>query len=129
MEVKSTRDDGVRMSAVQARTAVKHGRAFLLCVVPLGPDPEDPGIEQVRQCVRFVEGIGIRLADICAGLDDLEELRVSVTSGGADGVRLEVESGSPRVRVDSAIWSAGIALEELFSRLTADGGPADRGIA
>ena len=125
VEVKSTRDDSVRMTAIQARTAVARSQEFLLCVVPLGSDPSDPDIEQVRRCVRFVDGIGARLTRICAGLDDLEDLRTIVTSGDTDGLRLEVESGSPRVRVDNAVWSSGFALEELFSRLTADRGLGD----
>ena len=120
VEVKSTRDDTVRMTAVQAREAVRRSQEFLLCVVPLGPGPSDPDIEQVRGCVRFVDGIGSRLRRICAGLDNLEEIRASVTSEDTDGLRLEIESGSPRVRVDSAVWRVGFALEDLLSHLTTD---------
>ncbi|MDE0660112.1 MAG: hypothetical protein OXI79_10735 [Gammaproteobacteria bacterium] len=119
VEIKSTRGNSVRMTSVQARTAVKHRGSFLLCVVPLGPEPEDPEIETVRECMRFVDGIGARLTDICKKLDDFEDMRDAVSVEHAAGLRLELDSGSPRVCVDSTVWDAGFGLEHLFGRLTA----------
>ncbi|WP_428098180.1 sacsin N-terminal ATP-binding-like domain-containing protein [Candidatus Rariloculus sp.] len=127
LEVKSTRDESVTMSTIQARTAVERGREFLLCVVPLTRDLEDPDGEAVRVCVRFVDEIGSQLAPICEGLDDLEKHRASVTSGDDPDLRLVVESGSPRVRVGSAIWEAGFGLEDLISRLKAQPTVEDNG--
>ena len=117
VEVKSTRSDRVWMTETQARTAVKRSQEFLLCVVPLGCNPGDPDLEQVRACARFVDGIGCRLTSICTSLDRLEGLRASVTTGDAEDLCLEVESGSPRVRVDAAVWRGGITLDKLLGAL------------
>ena len=126
VEIKSTRGNSVRMTSVQARTAVEHDRNFLLCVVPLGSEPGDPEIGTVRECMRFVDGIGARLEDICEKLDDFEDMRDSVSVEHAAGLRLELDSGSPRVCVDSTVWDAGFDLEHLFGRLTAtDDGARD----
>lgn len=126
LEIKSTRGNSVRMTSIQARTAVEHRGSFLLCVVPLGSEPEDPEIETLRECMRFVDGIGARLTDICEKLDDFEDMRDSVSVEHAAGLRLELDSGSPRVCVDSMVWDAGFGLEHLFGRLTAtDDGARD----
>ena len=127
VEIKSARDDSVRITSVQARTSVKHDSGYLLCVVPISHGPEDPDNEDVRRRMRFVDGIGARLADICADLDHFEKLRDSVTVEDAAGLRLELHSGSPRIRIASTVWKAGFGLENLFSRLTANdaGGDGD----
>ena len=118
VEIKSARDDSVRMTSVQARTSVEHDSDYLFCVVPISPEPEDPDTEVVRRRMRFVDGIGARLAGICADLDNFESLRDRVTVEGSAGLRLELDSGSPRIRIGSAVWAAGFGLENLFSRLT-----------
>ena len=92
---------------------------YLLCVVPISSGPEDPDIEAIRRSMRFVDGIGARLTDICADLDRFESLRDSVTLEDSAGLRLELDSGSPRVRIDNTVWEAGFGLENLISRLTA----------
>ena len=125
VEIKSARDDSVRMTSVQARTSVEHKFDYLLCVVPISPGPEDPDSEAVRERMRFVDGIGARLEGICADLDNFESLRDSVTDEDAPGFRLELDSGSPRVRIGSTVWEAGFGLENLFSRLTAPDGDGD----
>ena len=125
VEIKSARDDSVRMTSVQARTSVEHDSEYLLCVVPISSGLEDPDIETVRRSMRFVGGIGTRLAGICADLDDFECLRDSVTVEEMVGFRLELDSGSPRVRIGSTVWEAGFGLEILFSRLTAPKGVGD----
>ena len=123
VEIKSARDDSVRMTSVQARTSVEHNFDYLLCVVPISPGSEDPDGEAVRQRMRFVDGIGTRLAGICTDLDKFESFRDSVTVEDASGLRLELDSGSPRIRIGSTVWEAGFGLENLYSRLTAmDGG-------
>ena len=125
VEIKSSRDDSVRMTSVQARTSVEHDSDYLLCVVPISPGPEDPDIEAVRRCKRFVDGVGARLAGICADLNNFESFRDSVTVEDAAGFRLELDSGSPRIRTGSTVWEAGFGLENLFSRLTATDGGRD----
>ena len=128
VEIKSARDDSVRMTSVQARTSVEHDSDYLLCVVPISSGPEDPDTEAVRRRMRFVDGIGARLAGICANLDNFESLRNRVTVEDTAGVRLELDSGSPRIRIGSTVWEAGFGLENLFSRLTATDGGVDRAI-
>lgn len=123
VEVKSTREDRVRMSEVQARTAVARGNEYLLCVAPLSPDREDPDIEQVQECVRFVAGIGPRLEPLCTRLGMLEQQREDVIAEDVSGLRLEVDSGSPRFRVDSTVWDNGHRFEKLFAHLTAADAP------
>ena len=61
---------------------------------------------------------GSRLKSICARLDNLENLRESVTVEDEPGLRLELDSGSPRIRIDRTVWEAGFGLERLFARLT-----------
>ncbi len=119
VEIKSAREDSVRMTSVQARTSVVHDSDYLLCVVPISPGPEDPDKDAVRRSMRFVDGIGARLADICADLDRFESLRDRVTVEDSAGLRLELDSGSPRIRIDNTVWEAGFGLENLLSRLTA----------
>ena len=125
VEIKSARDDSVRMTAVQARTSVEHDLDYLLCVVPISSGPQDPNIEAVRRGMRFVIGIGARLVGICDDLDSFESLRDTVTSEDAPGLRLELDAGSPRIRIGSTVWEAGFGLEHLFSRLTTMQGGCD----
>ena len=123
VEVKSTREDSVRMSKAQAREAVARGNGYFLCVVPLSLDPADPDIEQVRECVRFVAGIGPRLEPLCARLGNLEQQREDIIAETDSGLRLVVDSGSPRFRVDSTVWDDGHHLEELLAILTTADAP------
>lgn len=118
VEIKSARDDFVRMTSVQAREAAEQKSRYLLCVVPIS-EPEDPNREVVRRRMRFVNGIGVRLAGKCKDLDGFEELRESVTVEDADGLRLELDSGSPRVRIRSTVWEGedGFGLEDLVGEL------------
>ena len=116
VEIKSTRNDSVRMTSIQAREAVAHQSRYLLCVVPIS-GPEDPDIKAVRQRMRFVDDIGHRLEDICAKLDNVESVRESATEEDADGLRLELDAGSPRVRIPSTMWEAGFGLRRLAGEL------------
>ena len=120
VEIKSARDNSVTMTSVQARTSVERDSDYLLCVVPISPGPEDPDTEAVSKCMRFVDGIGVRLAGICAHLDNFESFRDSVPGEDAAGIRLELDSGSPRIHIGSTVWEAGFGLGDLFSRLTAN---------
>ena len=119
VEIKSARDNSVTMTSVQARTSVEHDSRYLLCVVPISDGLEDPDSEAVRRRMRFVDGIGARLANICADLDEFESIRDRVTVGDAGNVRLELDSGSPRIRIGSTVWEAGFGLDDLISRLIA----------
>lgn len=124
VEIKSARDDSVRMTSRQAQESVEHDSNYLLCVVPISPGGEDPDIEAVRRGMRFVAGIGVCLAGICDDMDDFERFRESVTVEGTTGLRLELDSGSPRIRIDSTVWEAEDAfdLTDLSSRLAENAG-------
>lgn len=119
VEIKSARDDSVRMTSRQAQEAVEQDPNYLLCVVPISAGPEDPDIEAVGRHMRFVDDIGASLVSICARLDDFERVRESVTAEGAAGLRLELESGSPRIRIDRSVWEGeqAFGLADLSSRL------------
>ena len=117
VEIKSTRTDSVRMTSVQARESAAHRSRYLLCVVPIS-GPEDPDIKAVRQRMRFLDDIGHRLKGICAKLDNVESVRESATEEDADGLRLELDPGSPRIRVDRKVWeNDGFGLRDLAGKL------------
>ena len=119
IEVKATRDQDVRMTATQARTAVEEDDRFLLCVVPVENEIAMPELEDVRSNMRFVGNIGPRVTKLCDDLDDLEKLRNSITGEEIPGVRLEVVSGAARVRVGSSVWQDdGFRIEELPNKLS-----------
>ncbi len=118
VEVKATRDQRVRMTDTQARTAVCKGDRFLLCVVPLDSQQSEPSLDEVRESMRFVQNIGERLTSLCGDLDDLVELRKDITAGDSNGVQLEVESGAARVRVANSVWrDKGFPLDALRGNL------------
>ena len=118
VEVKATRDLRVRMTDVQARTAVREGDRFLLCVVPVDSDDIIAESVDIWSVMRFVSGLGQRLAVICDDLGGYEELRADITADAASGVQLEITPGPARVRVASSVWEAdGFPLNELAARL------------
>ena len=120
VEVKATRDLRVRMTDVQARTAVREGDRFLLCVVPVDSDDIIAESVDIWSVMRFVSGLGQRLAVICDDLGGYEELRADITADAASGVQLEITPGPARVRVASSVWEAdGFPLNELAARLLA----------
>ena len=120
VEVKATRDQRVRMTDVQARTAVQEGDRFLLCVVPVDSDYNFLESTDIWADMRFVSGIGQRLAVICDDLGGYEDLRVEITSETPSGVQLEISPGPARVRVANSVWEGdGFPLDELAMRLLA----------
>ena len=118
VEVKATRDQRVRMTDTQARTAVNEGNRFLLCVVPVDSENTSAESADVWASMRFVAGLGERLADLCNDLGDFEEIRADITANTATGVQLEISPGPARVRVASSVWeNDGFTLDELAARL------------
>ena len=118
VEVKATRDQRVRMTAIQAKTAVEQGEKFLLCVVPVESGEPEPELDTVRDNMRFVENIGPRVDQLCSDLNGFEELRDEITANEFSGVRLEVEAGAAGVRVASSVWEKdGFRLEDLAEHL------------
>lgn len=114
VEVKATREQRVRMTARQAKTAVERGDGFLLCVVPVGDKLEEG---DVRANMRFVQDIGPRVEPLCQGLDALSEMRDDVTTPTDEDIQLEIEAGTARIRVDNSAWQSGICLSDLAARL------------
>ena len=118
VEVKATRDQRVRMTERQAKTAEKEGNSFLLCVVHLGAGNFDPTPEQVRGEMSFVRNIGPLGGPLCNNLDEFKGHRDSITSGGVSGVQLEVEAGTARVRVAASLWEhEGFPIDDLVHKL------------
>ena len=118
VEVKSTRDQRVRMTDTQAKTAVQRGSAFLLCVVPVSATAGMPEPDEVRDAMRFVQNCGYRMEHLCNNLGDFEDQRDAITAEEAEGVQLEITSGQARVRVFSSVWEEdGFPLDELADRL------------
>ena len=114
VEVKATRDQRVRMTATQARTAVHEGEHFLLCVVPVDSDDAS----KLSANMRFVSGLGERLANLCDDLGLFEGIRDEITAEVEAGVQLEISPGPARVRVANTVWeNDGFPLEELTARL------------
>ena len=118
VEVKATRDNRVRMTDTQAATAVNEGEGFLLCVVPVEGEFADLGLDVVRDSMRFVAQIGPRVVQLCIDLDDFKQRRDEITAVESEGIQLEVDSGTARVRVASSVWEQeGFPLVELPGRL------------
>ena len=119
VEVKATRgQQSVRMTDVQAKEAVDQGRRFLLCVVPVESESGSPEVEEVKANMRFVADIGERMASLCDDLGEFHDMQENITADGSSGVKLEITSGSARVRVASSVWGKeGFPLDELAGRL------------
>ena len=117
VEVKATRGQGIRMTATQARTAESEGDRFLLCVVPIPSGTSEPELN-IEDTMMFVEDMGSRVASLCDDLANLQQLREDVTADESQGVRLEVEAGTARIRVAASVWQdCGFPLAELSDRL------------
>ena len=117
VEVKSTREQRVRMTSKQAEKAVEKGDGFLLCVVPIGTDEPNPEEEEVRANMRFVQDIGPRVKPLCSDLDFLNEVRDEATIPHDNDIQLEIEAGTARIRVDNAVWQSGVCLSDLSNHL------------
>ena len=105
------------MTATQARTAENERDRFLLCVVPLPTGTSESELN-IEDTMVFVADMGTRVAPLCDNLADLRQLRKDVTADESQGVRLEVEAGTARIRVASSVWrDYGFSLVELPSRL------------
>ncbi len=119
VEVKATREQRVvRMTDTQARTAVSQRNRFLLCVVPVDQGSNSPEVDDVRASMRFVTGMGSRVASLCNDLGEFEELRDDITGEASSGVQLEIQPGPARVRVARSVWeNDGFPLDKLAERL------------
>ena len=117
VEVKATRGDNVRMTVTQAKTAVKKREGFLLCVVPVAGDGTDLEEDSIRTNMKFVQDIGPRVESLCDVFSTLSELRNEVTAHHENEIKLELDSGTARIRVNETVWCDGICLKDLPKRL------------
>ena len=118
VEVKATRDNRVRMTDKQAVTSVKEGDGFLLCVVPVQGEVADLESKTIRESMLFVANIGPRLDEFCSNLNDLNELRETITAEESEVIQLEVDAINARVCVANSVWeSDGFRIENLPYRL------------
>ena len=118
VEVKATREQSVRMTARQAKTAVDEADRFLLCVVPVGRNSDNLDQDRVLDSMRFVQSMGPRLRPLCEGLDELEELRGDAMAESEEDIQLEIDAGRARLRIDESVWQSGMSLVDLISDLT-----------
>lgn len=117
VEVKAARDQGIRMTATQAKTAESEGDRFLLCVVPVPNGSSELNLN-IEDSMRFVADMSSRVAPLCDSLSDLQRMQEDVTSDDSQGVRLEVEAGTIRIRVSGSVWQYdGFPLAELSNKL------------
>ena len=114
VEVKATRDQRVRMTETQAKTAVEKGSGFLLCVVPVASETAELGLDEVRDKMRFVLGIGPKVGHLQQGFDGFTK----EYQAADPGVQLDIGADSRRVRVFSSVWETeGIILDDLPGNL------------
>ncbi len=117
IEVKATRGQEVQMTDTQARTAVKEGDRFLLCVVPVEPENTLPELDS-GATMWFVASIDTLVAPLCDKLNKLVDYRKEITAAEASGVQLAIASGAARIRVARSVWeNDGFGLEDLAERL------------
>ena len=122
IEIKATRHQEIRMTHIQAKTSVKEGDRFLLCVVPVEDGNTELELDVVQDAMRFVQGIGSRVASLCKAVEELENLRDNITTSRSSGIQLEVESGKARICVANSVWeNDGFRLEDLAERLDQSG--------
>ncbi|WP_419838621.1 sacsin N-terminal ATP-binding-like domain-containing protein [Candidatus Poriferisodalis sp.] len=117
VEVKATREQSVRMTPRQAKTAVDEADRFLLCVVPVGRNSGNVDQDHVLDSMRFVQSMGPRLRPLCEGLDEIEELRGDAMAESEEDIQLEIDAGRARLRIDESVWQSGIGLVDLISCL------------
>ncbi|MDD9850955.1 MAG: hypothetical protein OXU94_04215 [Gammaproteobacteria bacterium] len=116
VEVKATSDNaGVKMTLTQAKEARDKGNKYLLCVVPL--DGNEPEKDTVREKMRFVQNIGVRVAKLCKDFDDLDQWRKEITAEESQGFQLTISSGEGRILVKKSVWERGFPLDELAKKL------------
>jgi len=111
VEVKATKQGSVRMSWVQAETAGRDPKHYVLCVVDLADSLEladrlagaqEAAPEAIRDCIKLVPDIGFRLDAAVANL------ATAVETGSPD---IEVEKADElRFRISRRVWLGGHAL-------------------
>jgi hypothetical protein len=104
VEVKAARTDEVRMSPLQAKTAVDQASRYVLCAVDLrNVLAPQPSIDEVAVAIRIVGDIGIRLRPLFETVTD--------AATRVQGLRID-ETRQLRYCIDKAIWATGQTVEQ-----------------
>jgi hypothetical protein len=104
VEVKAARSDEVRMSPLQAKTAVDQASRYVLCAVDLrNVSSPQPTIDEVGDAIRIVADIGIRLQPLFQTVTD--------AATKVQGLRVD-ETRQLRYCIDKAIWAPGQSMEQ-----------------
>ena len=120
IEVKSTREQSVKMSSDQTKVALDEKEKYLLCVVPI---PENVNLETVvRKNMLFIKNIdeklGERVATLCKSTKEQEAVLTNTPDDTSSGVKLDFEKGKVGIRVNHSVWEdEGFPLEDLIKHL------------
>lgn len=118
IEVKSTRVDQVKMTPPQVEFACSLDDRFALCVVPL--DDDTPTRQTVREHLRVVFGIGVRLKSALKDYKSLQEATATARQPH-DAIEIEIIEGQVRFRIGRDIWGVALMFEEAVDRFKGGG--------
>ena len=122
IEVKSTREQSVKMSSDQTKAALDEKEQYLLCVVPI-PENIKPDLETVvRKNMLFIKNIGEKLgkrvATLCKSTKEQETVLANTLDDTPSGIELDFEKGKVGIRVNHSVWKdEGFPLEDLTKHL------------
>jgi hypothetical protein len=127
IELKATYESSVGLTHVQAQEAVAEQDWFALCVVPL---PIGQAAEEglVRSVARFVPGIGGRLAEQVAMVEDIQNRKLRTVSFPGE-IEVVMQEGAVRYRVKDQVWLDGMDFESFVALIVdklGDQGPNKR---
>jgi len=113
LEIKSARQQSVRITIPQARQAHKVTAAFTLCVVEVPANIADISEEQaqviVLQNARFVSSIGDKLEGMLDQVDAFQSGEKALESQETQGLRVDVISAAQiRIQVSRPVWLDGL---------------------
>lgn len=118
VELKATTADSVRMTEMQARTAVGQPDGFALCVVPVGA--ADISKEAVVRDALFICDIGELLRPVWDAFEGLRDTR-SAAQETVGGITLVLEAGQTRFAVKGEVWRSGVTFGDFVARFTGSG--------
>lgn len=113
VEIKSTREQSVRLTIPQAKQAHKATTAFTLCVVEVPANIADITDEQaesiVLQKARFVSPIGDKLGEMLNEIDAFQNGEKALHFHQKQGMQVDVISDAKiRIKVNRPVWVNGL---------------------
>ena len=114
LEVKATTTGHARMTPLQAKTASKEARRYVLCVVDLrsmknGQLPDTWSASIVESLTKIVPDIGTRIRGTYSLVETARNSEIAVRNEAA-----------LRYQVPSAVWETGITIDEWVSTIKAN---------